>query len=298
VLTNVQKMGCCPNEWDNIGLPMRSGIIPKAMRVIRLMVDNVVTDWPVREISSNLGIPRSTVHRICQALSEEGILEIDLKTKRYHWGPELVYIAQAVYQGNEVRRLAMPVLRKIVAECNETAHLSLYEITKQKLIYTDELPCSQLIRFNTPIGMSLPLHPGASGKAIMAFLPEKEINQIVSSGLEAVTSRTVTSPKRLREELKEVRLKGYAKTEGERTPEAVGIACPIFDSKARVIASLVVSIPSYRFRPELEHTIFQLVHDGSKHISRLLGLPLDIPYPPPYEAHCKSPKAKRRHIRN
>ncbi|MBM4341563.1 MAG: IclR family transcriptional regulator [Deltaproteobacteria bacterium] len=290
-------MGLCPEKWDKMILTIRSGIISKAIRLIRLIADNAAMDWPVREISSKIGIPRSTVHRICHALTNEGILELDPKTKRYHWGPELVYIAQAVYQGNEVRRLAMPVLRKIVTECNETAHLSIYERSKKKLIFTDELPCSQLIRFNTPIGMSLPLHPGASGKSIMAYLPEKEIKKIINSGLEAVTSRTVTNPKRVREDLKEVRLNGYAKTEGERTPEAVGIACPIFDSKAQVIASLVVTIPSYRFNPEIEHSIVQLVRDGSEHISRLLGLPLDIPYPPPYEDYCNRRNAKKRKIR-
>jgi DNA-binding IclR family transcriptional regulator len=187
----------------------------------------------------------------------------------------------------------MPILRNIVAEINETAHLALYERTKHKLIYTDEVPCEQPIRFNVPIGVPQPLPPGASGKAIMAFLPYMEVRNIIHSDQESDINKTVKSLNRYKKDLEEVRIKGYAITKGERIPEAVGIACPIFDSKIRVIGSLVVTTPSYRFRPENEHYIAKLIRDGSERLSRLLGLPSNIPYPPYNKICCNELNMKK-----
>jgi IclR family transcriptional regulator, acetate operon repressor len=86
-----------------------------------------------------------------------------------------------------------------------------------------------------------------------------------------VTNRTVVSPDRLRKQLAAIRLKGYAISYGERTPGAVGIASPIFNANSGVIGCLMVTIPSYRFRPRMENSIRLLVQGGAGKLSHLLG---------------------------
>ena len=259
---------------------MKSTTLHKAVRILRKISDDPIYS-PIRDISSELGIPRSTVHRICQALSDEGILEFDSKTKQYHWGPELIHLAQSVSQTNEIRRLALPVLRRIVGQLNETAQLVLYDSSKRQIVFSDEVACDHPIRYNTPIGIPLPIHVGASGKSIMAFLSEEEIENIIASGLPPVRNRVHISQKRLRKDLEMIRTRGYAITFEERTPGAMGVGCPIFNSGMNVIGGIVLTMPAYRFQTKLENRIAKLLREGGEQLSHLMGLPSDVSYPPP-----------------
>jgi DNA-binding IclR family transcriptional regulator len=259
--------------------PHQVGMIHKAVRILRYMADHG-TYLSIRELSAVLNIPRSTLHRTCQLMAKEGLLELDPKTNLYNFGPVLISIAQIVYQADEIRRLALPVLREVVRKCNESAFLILCERDKRQIVFTERVQCDQAIRYHMPIGVPLPLAAGASGKSIMAFFPEDEIEAIINEGLQSLTERTIIDPDRLRRELAEIRAKGFAVSRGERTAGAVGISCPIFDATADVVGNLTVSIPEYRFKPQLEKNIVQWLSEGSERVSRLLGLPQKVGYPP------------------
>jgi IclR family acetate operon transcriptional repressor len=249
---------------------MPSGTIHKAVRILLHIADQG-TKSSIRDLSSALDIPRTSVHRIFKSLATSGILSLDAQTRKYHWGPEMVRIAQSVCQNIEMRGLALPILRKIVDQCNETATLTLYDRPTRRIIFSDQMQCEQSILYRTQIGVRLPIHAGASGKAILAFLPREEIEEIITSGLQRVTERTVVDPKLLRKQLAEIRLKGYAMSYGERVPEAIAIACPVFDFNSRPIGSILVAVPSYRFRPEMKSSILLLVKEGADRLSYLYG---------------------------
>ena len=254
---------------------MPTGTIHKVVAILRFVADQG-TKSSIRDLSSALDIPRTSVHRILKLLTNNDILAFDPKTKKYHWGSEMIRIAQSVYQNTEMRGLALPILRKIVDKCNETAILTLYDHQTHQIIFSDQVQCEQNILYKTQIGVRLPIHAGASGKAILAFLPEEEIEEIIASGLQGVTDHTVVDPDRLRKQLAEIRRKGYAVSHGERVPEAVGIACPVFDFNSRSIGSILVTVPSYRFRPEMESRIHRLVKEGADRLSYLNGFHQDF----------------------
>ena len=249
---------------------MTIGTVPKIMRILHFVADQGM-QWKIRTLSAQLEIPRSTVHRLCKILANNGILAYDSKTQEYRWGPDMIRIAQSIYEGTDFRGMAFPVLRMIVDQCMESAILTLYDQATRKVVFTDQVQCDQPIRYHIPIGAELPIHAGASGKAIFAFLPEKEIEKIIASGLERVTNRTVVNPDRLRRQLAGIGLKGYAISHEERTPGAVGIASPIFNSNSSVMGCLIVTIPSYHFRPKMENSIRLLVQEGAVKLSRLWG---------------------------
>jgi DNA-binding IclR family transcriptional regulator len=249
---------------------MPTGTIHKVVRILRFMADKGMK-WNIRDFSSELKIPRSTVHRIFRTLAKNDILAFNPEDKKYHWGQEMIRISRCVYQGTEMRELALPILREIVDQCNETAILTLYDRPTRKIVFADQAESHQDIIYKTRIGIKLAIHAGASGKAILAFLPENEIEEIIASGLERVTDQTVVDPNRLRTQLAEIRRKGYAISRGERTAEAVGIACPVFDFSSHAIGSIIVTIPSYRFRTQMESRIRFLVKKGADHLSYLNG---------------------------
>src|SRR5690606_16186050 len=91
------------------------------------------------------------------------------------------------------------------------------------------------------------LHAGASGKAILAFLPDDEREAVLGDGqLSAVTPRTTCDLAALRTELQAIRDQGHAVTHGERVPGAVGIGVPITTPEQQP-GSLVLTVPEYRF---------------------------------------------------
>lgn len=273
---------------------VKTGTISKMMRILRFAATQGM-NWNIRTLAAEVGIPRSTVHRLCKVMADNRILTYDPQTEEYAWGPDLVLIARSIFQKTDFRETALRIMRLIVGQCNESAILTLYDRPARKVIFAEQVQCDQLIRYHIPIGTRLPMHAGASGKVILAFLPEHEIEEIIASGLEPITDHTVSDPVELKRQLEEIRQKGWAISHGERTPEAVAIASPIFDSDFSVIGSLLVSIPSYRFMSEMESSIHLLVKEGAEQLSHLLG------YHPPgsreksdeKRSDLKTPKQKK-----
>lgn len=255
---------------------IKAGTIGKMMRILRFAVTQGMK-WNIRTLAAEVGIPRSTVHRLCKVMADNGILTYDPQAEEYGWGPDMVRIARSIFQEMDFRELALRIMRGIVGQCNESAILALYDRSTRRVIFTEQVQCDQSIRYHIPIGNKLHIHAGASGKAILAFLPEDEIEEIIASGLDPVTDHTVLDPDELRKQLAEIKLKGLAISHGERTPEAVAIASPLFDSDSNVIGSLFVTIPSYRFRSNMEKTISLLVKQGAEKLSSLLGYHSSFP---------------------
>src|SRR3546814_3820036 len=115
------------------------------------------------------------------------------------------------------------------------------------------------------------LYAGASGRSVMAFLPPEEIRRILANGLRPLTDQTITNPRELLEVLSKVRAKGYAISKGERTAGAVGIGCPILNSEGWAIGGLMMTIPEFRFKKEMEKKIVSSLKDGAARISRQIG---------------------------
>src|SRR5262249_22800504 len=103
---------------------------------------------------------------------------------------------------------------------------------------------------------------GASGRAVMAFLPKKQIEKAIRRHrLPAVTTHTITSQAKLFRELATVRRAGYAISDGERLEQAVGIAAPVFRGNGDVFGSILVTIPKFRFLKKDESKIARAVKD-------------------------------------
>src|SRR5690606_9115754 len=115
----------------------------------------------------------------------------------------------------------------------------------------ERIESAQNVRIVARIGRRLPLYAGSAGKLLLAYLPEKRQDEILSrSPLNPFTPKTITSLEALKEELKKIKQQGYAFSDGEWVEDAAGIAAPIFDMKGDILAALTVSGPSFRFTDE------------------------------------------------
>lgn len=255
-----------------------SSTLARAFRILVFLAD-YGTHPSIRELSAGVGLPRSTIHRLCQMMAREGVLTLNPHSKQYQWGPQMMRIARSAYQTTQVRQLALPFLRAITEQCDETSILVLYDATRHQIVFTDKVDCRQPVRYDAPMQVAVPAYAGASGKVILAFLSDEEIEKIIEAGLQPLTPHTITDPDRLRDELHVIRQRGYAISHGERMPGACGIGAPLFDAHG-IVGELHVTIPEYRFTVELANRVASLLLDAARQVSSLMGLPEDAGYPP------------------
>ncbi len=147
---------------------------------------------------------------------------------------------------------------------NEVVHLDVVESTRPGLFLT------------TQPGRRVPLHSSATGKVLLAWLPEAEVERIArDTDLPAFTARTLCSLPRLGANLAVVRAQGYAMDNEETQEGAVGVAGPIFDSTESVVAALSLAGPPVRIRSQVDHLVV-LVRKTAAAISAELGYQRDV----------------------
>jgi len=219
----------------------------------------------VTEIAQRLTLSKAAVHRILASLRTRALVEVDETTRRYSLGPAAFALGVAYQAHIDVRGTAAPELRALSAATQETATLSVF--SGHGRIYVDQVTPAREIVMSVPLGLAFPLHAGASSKALLAFLPEVEIEGVLE-GLHG--SGSVVDPDALREELREIRRRGFATTNGERQAGAASIAAPVFDHSGRPVAALSVCGPAERFVPQLA-TAQQLLPEATARVSARLG---------------------------
>jgi DNA-binding IclR family transcriptional regulator len=265
-----------------MGVESRSGSLPRAARILGHLARSKKR-MSIRVMSEALAIPKTTLHRVLDSLVKLELLEVTADGL-YGWGPELRTIATAVGQTHDVNGLAGPILREISDRFNETMLLSIYDAKTLSIIFIEQAQGRQPIRYHPTMDIPRPIHAGASGRSVMAFLPPTEIERILANGLPAITDKTITDTAALMADLQDVRAKGYAVSKGERTVGAVGIGCPILGRDGSAIGGIMMTIPEYRYRKSMEKGIAAAIHDGARWISRQLGF---------QEPNSRRPTSKR-----
>jgi DNA-binding IclR family transcriptional regulator len=237
------------------------------------MVESDLESVGVRSAAKALGLTPSSTHRLISALVEEGYLQKEESgTGRYVLGIEMMLMSQRAASRWPLRNIAMAPMRAMAAESNESAYLNLFDYDRGENIGIASVETKQEVRYIVELHKWKPIHVGAAGHAVMAFLPEEERRRIIErSGLAPATSRSIVDPDALDEALKQVRSQGYAITQGQRIPGAIGIAAPIFCSRGRALGSVGISMPEQRFRPDMEANLARILLRCADEINVRLG---------------------------
>lgn len=248
-----------------------TGTVQRVIEVIRYMGEHGETT--IKDISNSTGLPPSTCHRLLDLLAKEGLVERDEATREYHIGTELFRIAGRVQAHFEIGKHARPHLEKIAAACDETSVLGLRLPADGKMIFAEKVDSQRLLRYQLNLNEQLSLVWGASGKAILAYLPENEIEQIYEAEDVAPASQAQKpSLPELMEELGRIRAVGFAASEGEKIGGAVGIAAPVFRAGGDVIGCLAITVPKDRIGPRDIQKLGELVRTSANDLSTELGL--------------------------
>ncbi len=223
----------------------------------------------ITEISRALRLPKPTVHRLVSTLAGRGFLSRDPQTAHYRVGISLFRLGTLFLAGAEVRQAALPIIRDLARATGETVNLNV--AIDRRRVCIEKVESTHDIRHFVELGRPLRLYAGASGKVLLAFMDEAEIDAVIAEGLDPLTPRTVLDPERLRRQLAEIRRRGYATSSDERVVGASAVSAPVYEGTGRAVAGLTISGPTYRFTADRVRQCVDLVLQGAARISAVLG---------------------------
>ena len=191
------------------------------------------------ELSRSLGMNRTVVHRLLATLQRRGFVR--RQDEGYVLGPVVVRLADLVEP--ELRRVARPVVRRASEQVGETVVLSVPD-GRDVVVVEQSLGGDHLVRVEHKIGSRHPLYLGASGRAILAFLPETAVRRAL---------RGVGDADQVRDLLEEVRQLGFAVSHDELQRGVFGTAAPVLDPNGRAVAAIAILVPLSRTPRGTEH---------------------------------------------
>jgi DNA-binding IclR family transcriptional regulator len=217
--------------------------LDRAFAVLDLLGESE-TPLGLAQVASSLQLHKSTAHRFLMVLERHRMVERTASGK-FRLGLRLFDFGNRAIEQYDLRDRAQPHLRRLVAETEETAHLCILEQTR--VIYIDKIEPTRSVRMITRIGASNPVHCTSVGKAIMAFLPEERIADILRrTRFERRTHRTIATAEAFRVEIEKTRRRGYAVDDEELEEGLRCIAVPVLDAQRLPVAAVSVSGPSFR----------------------------------------------------
>lgn len=220
-------------------------------------------------LSRDLDLSKAVVHRILQTLVERGLVVPQSPGTGYRLGPAAAALGARALRENDLRRAAMPVLRRLQEATGETTTIS--AVVPGARVYLDQVPSQREIKMTVELGRRFPLHAGSSSTSILAFLPEVEREAVVSGALDRLTPQTVSDPARLRARLAQVRRDGHAHSDGERQQGAGSVAAPVFGVDGAVLGAISVCGPVDRVDERARSRFVPLLVEAADDVSRALG---------------------------
>lgn len=193
----------------------------------------------VTELARELGVPKSSIHRLLAALARRGLVERDGES-RYRPGMGLVALGRGVLEREPLLPAARPALERLARDTGETAFLTVER--SGRIVVLDKVEGDALLRVSPTVGSAVPVHATAVGKLQLAFAPDAVA---LSGRLEAFTARTTRTRSALAREAERARRRGWAENREEWLEGLVVVAAPVL-ADGRLEGCLVVAGPVSR----------------------------------------------------
>jgi DNA-binding IclR family transcriptional regulator len=222
-----------------------------------------------REIAEKVGLNVSTTHHLVNTLAAEGYVH-RLDSSKYCLGHAIARLHSAYLSNISLHTHLYDALNKLAEVTRETAYLCVCH-SGHALIQAI-VEGSQAVRVGgLYVGFMGNTHLRASGKALLAYLDEQELDAyLATADFTPLTAKSVCDPEELKEQLQEVVKRGYAIDRGEFADDVNCAATPVFSAEGEVVAVLAISAPEQRFVRKEDQLISAVVQAASN-ASRMLG---------------------------
>ncbi len=268
-------------------VPPRVNAVLRGLQILELLATEN-HPWSTSDIARKLKMPKSTTSYLLRTLLGRGYVRRDAAGD-YRLTMKLVELSGQALRSLGVREAAQPVLRRLVAESETTAHLAVLD--GAEAVYIERVPSPGFIQVNTWVGRRMPMHSTSVGKALAAYLSEEALDSILAGReLERFTSKTIFSPAKLKLELKKIRETGISVDDEENTPGILCVAAPIFSGgssagagggadradregagRGEVVAAVSLTGPAQLTKGDRLTFVIDRVKGAARQISQSLG---------------------------
>lgn len=245
-------------------------------KALTLLEELAGAGWPGvggGDLGRRLGLHRTTLSRFLATLARRHYVEPIEGTDRYRVGLKALELASAPLRGLPLREIGAPILEQLNRATGETVHIVVLD--GGEVVTIDRVEAEHPITLRTDIGSRRPAYASAAGKAMLAHVPETEVDEILARGMPARTANTITTTLRLKAQRQEIRMRGYALDDEENVEGVRCVAAPVFDLTGRLAGAVSLAAPTYRVDvPRLLELAVPVV-EAAHRLSRQLGYRVD-----------------------
>lgn len=245
--------------------PGKIASVSKAIRILELF-DPTRRELSLAQISKLLGWPKSTLSNFLRTLEAEGYLGRNPSSQNYHLGIKLMELGYNVRANLSIVHYAIPYMEDL---CEQT-HGNIYLTTHVggSVLYLEGIYSNRRTTKYSIAGKILPMHVTASGKAMLSYLPEAEVAQILRTHpLTASTKHSITDKDALLRDIQEAHDRGYAI---DREEETLGISClsmAIRDPSGYPVGALSISGPVMHISEDRYDSLVALLTEARASLS-------------------------------
>lgn len=223
----------------------------------------------VLDLADELGISKSSVHRLLKTLESEGFVTKAKNNAKYELGMSLIELNTIYLKHLDIYDVTLESMMKLVTLTGETSHLAILE--NDAIVYLNKLSNQQSVEVESHIGHSNYIHCTASGRVLLAYSSTATINRIMEQPLMRFTRNTIVDAHLLLKELQNTKKIGYAVVQGEYRANMTSIALPIKNLQGKVIAALNIVAPTNRLTEEKINYYVRLLREESSKITKKIG---------------------------
>ena len=243
--------------------------LAKGLRVLELLAAN--GDMSASRMAKHLDTSRAAGHRFLTTLrdlgyvdkTEEGLFRLTFK---------VVELGMKKLDGFEIRHSVHPFLQEMALACGETVNLGHWDGTA--IVHLDKINSTEIFRLDVGLGALAPAYCTGLGKAVLAFLPDHELEDYLQSvEWVAMSPKTIKTPEKLKVDIEKIRKRGYAIDDEELSLGLRCVAAPVFDHTGRPTYAMSVSGPTQRMSKKKLHAVQAKLVPLCCRVSRLIGAP-------------------------
>ena len=224
----------------------------------------------VTEIGQKLGLHKSTVHQLINALVHRGYIEKDQKSGLYKIGLKFIEISSLHLHQLELKTEAAPIMRHLAEMTGQVTHLAILD--KTEVVYIEKVDVIQSLRLYSQIGKRLPVYCSALGKVLLSGQSKSRQKYILQGiNFEPYTENTITDQETFLSELEKTEQRGWAVDNEEHESGIRCLAAPIKDFTSKVIAALSISGDKKSICPKRDMELSGMVVEAADAISKRLG---------------------------
>jgi DNA-binding IclR family transcriptional regulator len=256
------------NFWRRTEPEEEGHVIQSIDRAIRVLFAlQGARRMTLSELASRLELPPSTVHGIVRTLVAQGMVVQEHGFGRYQLGPAVLRLGNVYLDTLELRSKAIPWAEDLARRTGCSVRTGVLLLDDVVIIHHEPRPDGS--RQMPEVGIVIPAHASALGKAILAFDDDAASRMLAASALRSMTGETVTSPVELKEQLADIGYTGLAREQEEAVLGECAIAGPVFDVSGAPVGAIGLVVPSANW--PVDRTTSDAVRDAARAISKELG---------------------------